>query len=147
MILEVKIWMVLAIVLMVGEFILPGLVVMFVGLGALTVAGLLYYGVISTILEQLIAFFLSSTIYCFTLRFAVLYFVPKDTEEKDLARELSLSGDTVIVDNNITVGETGTVCYGQSHWKAINSGEENLIAGEKAIIIKQDNITLYIKKR
>jgi membrane protein implicated in regulation of membrane protease activity len=142
----VKIWMVLAVVLMVGEFILPGLVVMFVGLGALTVAGLLYYGVIHTILEQLITFFISSTVYCFSLRFLVLYFVPTDSEKQDLEKGLSLSGEEVITDTPIKCGDEGSVYYGQSHWKAINVGEVGLDKGQKAVIVKQDNITLHIKQ-
>ncbi len=71
-------WWILGSVLVLAEFLLPGLVVVFVGLGALTVAALNYFGFVTTIIPQFLTWFVSSIIYCFTLRLLVIKIYPSD---------------------------------------------------------------------
>lgn len=140
-------WLIIGFILLVGEFIIPGLVVMFIGLGAMTVAGLLHYGIIDGIIPQFLTFFISSTIYIFTLRFAVLYFYPTDTETRNLDDSLSHRGEYAKATSSIATGEVGTIHYSQSEWHAKNVGTLSICNGDDVVITDQENITLLIQKK
>ncbi len=145
--LMLQFWLILGCLLVVGEFIIPGLVVMFIGLGAMTVAGLLHYGVIESVISQFLTFFVSSMFYIFTLRFAVLYFYPCDTEKKNLEQELSHEGQTGEAVSDIAAGDVGSIKYSQSQWQAKNITTAKIEAGDKVEITGQENITLLVQKK
>jgi len=79
-----SIWLGSGIFLMAIEFLVPGLVMVFVGLGALTVALGMQLGYIDEIPQQFTTFFISSIIYLLTLRFLVLRFVPSVTRKENI---------------------------------------------------------------
>ena len=56
-----SLWLGSGIFLMATEFLLPGLVMVFVGMGALTVALGMYFGYIDGNIQQFVTFFISST--------------------------------------------------------------------------------------
>ena len=64
-----SLWLSSGIFLIAVEFLVPGLVMVFVGLGALTVALGMHFGHVDVVLEQFITFFVGSIIYLLTLRF------------------------------------------------------------------------------
>ena len=78
-----NLWLGSGIFLMATELLLPGLVMVFVGMGALTVAISMYFGYVDGYVHQLMIFFISSSIYLSTLRFLVLRFVPTDTRNEN----------------------------------------------------------------
>ena len=57
--LSFSIWLVSGFFLMAIEFLVPGLVMVFVGLGALTVALAMFLGYIDSALQQFLLFFIS----------------------------------------------------------------------------------------
>jgi len=81
-----SLWLGSGIFLMAIEFLVPGLVMVFVGLGSLTVVFGMHFGYIDGILQQFITFFISSIIYLLTLRFLVFRFVPSLPERKILMK-------------------------------------------------------------
>ena len=128
------------------EFLVPGLVMVFVGLGALTVALGMYFGYIDDNVQQFITFFLSSIIYLLTLRFLVLRFVPSVTRKENIDEDEEVMGSIVEIVADINSGEFGRVEHSGSSWQARAEGDQTILKGEKVKIIGRDNITWIVQK-
>ena len=128
------------------EFLVPGLVMVFVGLGALTVALGMYLGYIDEIVQQFITFFISSIIYLLTLRFLVLRFVPSVTRKENIDEDEEVMGSIVEIVADINSGEFGRVEHSGSSWQARAEGDQTILKGEQVKIIGRDNITWIVQK-
>lgn len=131
---------------MIGEFLLPGLVVVFLGMGALTVALGIYLSMISSIPEQLITFFISSLVYLFTIRLVVLRFVPSDSRKANIDEDHEAIGERAVVSEEILESGDGRIEYAGSHWKATSEDGQKIDLGESVTIVGRDNITWIVKK-
>ena len=141
-----SIWLGSGIFLMATELLLPGLVMVFVGMGALTVALGMYFGYIDGNLQQFITFFISSIIYLLTLRFLVLRFVPSENRKENIDEDDEVIGSIVEVVADIKSGEFGRVEQSGSSWQARAVGDQTILKGEQVKIIGRDNITWVVKK-
>ena len=128
------------------EFLVPGLVMVFVGLGALTVALGMHLGYIDEIVQQFITFFISSIIYLLTLRFLVLRFVPSVTRKENIDEDEEVMGSNVEIVADINSGEFGRVEHSGSSWQARAEGDQTILKGEQVKIIGRDNITWIVQK-
>ncbi len=128
------------------EFLVPGLVLVFVGLGSLTVVFGMHFGYIDGILQQFITFFLSSIIYLLTLRFLVLRFVPSVTRKENIDEDEEVMGSIVEIVADINSGELGRVEHSGSSWQARAEGDQTILKGEQVKIIGRDNITWIVQK-
>ena len=141
-----SLWLVSGIFLMAIEFLVPGLVMVFVGLGALTVALGMYLGYIDGVLQQFITFFIGSIIYLLTLRFLVLRFVPSVTRKENIDEDEEVMGSIVEIVADINSGEFGRVEHSGSSWQARAEGDQTILKGEQVKIIGRDNITWIVQK-
>ena len=141
-----SIWLGSGIFLMAIEFLVPGLVMVFVGLGALTVALGMQLGYIDEILQQFTTFFISSIIYLLTLRFLVLRFVPSVTRKANIDEDEEVMGSIVEIVAEITSGEFGRVEHSGSSWQARAEGDQTILKGEQVKIIGRENITWIVQK-
>ena len=141
-----SIWLGSGIFLMAIEFLVPGLVMVFVGLGALTVALGMQLGYIDEIPQQFTTFFISSIIYLLTLRFLVLRFVPSVTRKENIDEDEEVIGSIVEIVADINSGEFGRVEHSGSSWQARVEGDQTILKGEQAKIIGRDNITWIVQK-
>lgn len=141
-----SIWLGSGIFLMAIEFLVPGLVLVFVGLGALTVALGMQLGYIDEIPQQFTTFFISSIIYLLTLRFLVLRFVPSVTRKANIDEDEEVMGSIVEIVAEITSGEFGRVEHSGSSWQARAEGDQTILKGEQVKIIGRDNITWIVQK-
>ena len=141
-----SIWLGSGIFLMAIEFLVPGLVMVFVGLGALTVALGMQLGYIDEIPQQFTTFFISSIIYLLTLRFLVLRFVPSVTRKENIDEDEEVMGSIVEIVADITSGELGRVEHSGSSWQARAEGDQTILKGEQVKIIGRDNITWIVQK-
>jgi len=139
-------WLIFGIVLIILEVVIPGMVVSFVGLAALTVALLLYLQVIEALHIQILIFFAVSIFYCFTLRLLVIRLYPSDTEKKDLDHELSNINKCVKVIEEIPATGSGRIELEGIGWIAKTLHNEKITTGEMVRIIKQENITFIVEK-
>lgn len=139
-------WLLFGAILVFGEFVLPGLVSVFVGLGALSVAALLYLNLIESLPSQLATWFLSSTIYIFTIRILVVRLYPSDTEKQNIDEDQAMLGQAVDVIESISSARPGRIRFGESTWAAVLKGEGEIKASEKAVIVGRDNISWIVKK-
>ena len=141
-----SIWLGSGIFLMAIEFLVPGLVMVFVGLGALTVALGMQLGYIDEIPQQFTTFFISSIIYLLTLRFLVLRFVPSVTRKENIDEDEEVIGSIVELVADINSGEFGRVEHSGSTWQARAEGDQTILKGEQVKIIGRDNITWIVQK-
>jgi len=141
-----SLWLGSGIFLMAIEFLIPGLVMVFVGLGALTVALGMHLGYIDEIVQQFITFFISSIIYLLTLRFLVLRFVPSVTRKENIDEDEEVMGSIVEIVADINSGEFGRVEHSGSSWQARAEGDQTILKGEQVKIIGRDNITWIVQK-
>ena len=141
-----SLWLGSGIFLMAIEFLVPGLVMVFVGLGALTVALGMQLGYIDEIPQQFTTFFISSIIYLLTLRFLVLRFVPSVTRKANIDEDEEVMGSIVEIVAEITSGEFGRVEHSGSSWQARAEGDQTILKGEQVKIIGRENITWIVQK-
>jgi len=141
-----SVWLGSGIFLMAIEFLVPGLVLVFVGLGALTVALGMQLGYIDEIPQQFTTFFISSIIYLLTLRFLVLRFVPSVTRKANIDEDEEVMGSIVELVADINSGEFGRVEHSGSSWQARVEGDQTILKGEQVKIIGRDNITWIVQK-
>ena len=141
-----SLWLGSGIFLMAIEFLVPGLVMVFVGLGALTVVLGMYFGYIDGILQQFITFFVSSIIYLLTLRFLVLRFVPSESRKENIDEDEEVIGSIVGLVEDINSGAFGRVEHSGSSWQARAEGDQTILKGEQVKIIGRDNITWIVQK-
>ena len=128
------------------EFLVPGLVMVFVGLGALTVALGMHFGHVDGVLEQFITFFVGSIIYLLTLRFLVLRFVPSASRKENIHEDEEVMGSIVELVVDINPGEFGRVEHSGSTWQARAEGDQTILKGEQVKIIGRDNITWIVQQ-
>ena len=138
------IWFYSGAVLMLLEFLLPGLVVVFVGLGAMTVALGLYYGWLSNPTEQLLVFFGSTLVYVFTLRIAIIRMYPSDTTKLDIDEDHATIGTVATVVEAINE-YSGRIMVGDSTWQARSAPGVYFSPGQQVEICGRDNITYSVK--
>jgi len=140
-------WWILGGVLIISEFIIPGLVVVFVGMGAITVAILKHYGVLEGLNAELLVWFASSLFYIFTLRFLVIKIYPSDTKKQNIDEDKDVFGQMVEVIKEIPEGGIGRVNQGESTWPAISDYKGIIHIGEKVEIVGRDNLTWKVCKK
>lgn len=141
-----NLWLGFGLFCIISEFLLPGLVMVFVGLGSLTVALGMHLGLLNSYTVQIITFFISSTIYLFTLRFVILHFVPTSTRKEDINEDRQAIGSEVEVVEDILNGQLGRIRHSESTWQAKADEGITILKGEKATIIGRDNITWIVQK-
>lgn len=139
-------WSILGASLIIGEFLIPGLVAVFVGLGALTVALFLYLHWIETVPVQLIVFFISSTLYIFTLRLLVVRLYPSDSTKQNIDEIQESVGRICTVSELIPPNAQGRIHLGESTWPARGVHGEIFEEGSQVRIVGRDNITWLVEK-
>ncbi len=138
-------WWIFGISLVALEFVLPGLVSVFVGLGALTVAGMMHFRVVNQLPEQFIVFIASSSLYIFSLRLLVMRWYPSDTERKNIEADDDLIGSLMTVVEEIPAGGVGRVTHADTTWKAMSREGRAVAVGEDVEIVGRENITWIVK--
>jgi inner membrane protein len=139
-------WISFGAVLIIAETLLPGLVSVFIGLGALTVAALLHFHYIDDLSSQLVAWFASSTFYIFSLRLLIIKYYPSDTQKQDIDEDAAMVGLVVEVVEEISKEKTGRIRQGETTWTAITHDDHKINVGEKVRILSRDNISWVVEK-
>ena len=135
------IWFIIGFVLLLLEFALPGLIVMFFGVGAWVVALVLLFTDIS-INTQIIIFLVSSLLSVLLLRKWLKQRIYSRKRLNDYD-DNELIGKTCKAETAIIPGEIGNVNFKGSNWQA--RSDERIEAGENVIIIGNDSIVLIVK--
>ncbi len=138
------IWFLIGLVLLIMEFVMPGLIIAFFGIGACIVAVVCLITDIG-INAQLIIFMGSSVLSLLCLRkwFKGMFF-GYVTSKQDMTHDLQeYVGERAMVKKKITPKVAGKVELHGTNWSA--EADEEIAEGTMVEIIGKENITLKVK--
>ncbi len=138
------IWFFLGLVLALMEFAIPGLIILFFGIGAwVTALSCLLFDV--GLNGQLIIFIIASLLSILLLRKSLkkMFFKEDPNKEETLADEFI--GQTAVVEENITAGKPGKVSFKGAQWQAFS--DQNLKAGQRVEIVGKESIKLKVASK
>lgn len=139
------IWLIGGSILVLLEFLIPGLVVIFLGLGALATSGLIFLGYIRDPWLAIGCFTVSSVLMLATLRKMILRFYPSLTEKVETDEEALIFGKRAETISLISPHDySGRVKYSGTTWPARSESGE-IAAGRAVEITGQDNINLVVR--
>lgn len=142
------IWFVAGLIMILMEFMAPGLVIFFFGAGAWVVSLLTYLDILETLTSQLMVFGVVSLGLLLGLRRWVKdKFYGHVGAKQNLNVNLDeFTGKPVVVLQDVIPGKRGgQVEFKGTTWSA--ASKEAIKTGESASIIKIDGLTLIIKKQ
>lgn len=142
------IWFLLGLILSLLEFAVPGVILVFFGLGAWIVAVSTYLGLTGSMESQLLLFAVASVVLLISLRKWIKgKFYGHVSDIQDLTQNLNeFTGKSVEVLQDVIPGKPGgKVEFKGTTWSAVS--DEHIKNGELAIIQEIDGITLKIKKK
>jgi len=138
------IWFLVGIVLLMLEFVLPGLIICFFGIGACVVAIACLLVDIS-FNTQLIIFVISSVVLLLSLRkWFKSIFMGHIGAKQNVAEQLQeFMGERAVVKSSISPKLGGKVEFHGTDWLA--QADEEIPAGSVVEIVGKDNITLKVR--
>jgi membrane protein implicated in regulation of membrane protease activity len=136
------IWFIIGFILFLLEFVVPGLILFFFGLGAWIVAILSLFLPDLSINLQLIIFVITSVLTIFLLRDWVKKRIYGSPTSKDLLED-EFIGKIALVIADISPETNGSVDFKGTTWPA--TSEETIAKGEKVIITGNESILLIVK--
>ena len=138
-------WLICAIVLLLSEFVLPGFIIFFFGIGACVVSVAAFFIPEISFMWQLLIFAVSSVVLLIVSRRYIpgVFRGSNKVCEGDIDLE-DMSGETAISVTDINPDECGKVEFRGSLWKAMSG--ESIQTGERVRIISRKNITLIVEK-
>ncbi len=144
--LMVETWVIVAVVLSLAEIIVPGGILLNLGLASLLVALGIKFAILDTWVMVLTVWFIVATFLLFFLNFFTNKFFGSKQTVDNVDEDLDVFGREVLVVDNIGPGtQKGRVEYQGTTWSALGDGSE-IVAGSHAKIICKDNISLVVEK-
>jgi membrane protein implicated in regulation of membrane protease activity len=141
------IWFLVGLVLLILEFVMPGLIIGFFGAGAWIVAIICLFSayVQGSINAQLIIFIIASVLSLLLLRkWLKGMFIGHVKSKQDTTKDLNeFIGERAVVKEKITPKAGGKVELHGTNWNA--RADEEIAAGTVVEIIAEDNLTLKVK--
>lgn len=137
-------WIVLAVVFAVAEIIVPGGIVFFLGVSCAIVATSLWMGFVTTWVNTLSLFFVSSLMLIVSLRAVVSRFAEGDSSKGNTEEILDEVDEVVDVKETIGPGEVvGSISFRGTTWRALGDGRE-IPEGTQARIVSRENTTYIV---
>jgi membrane protein implicated in regulation of membrane protease activity len=138
-------WLIGGAVLILLEFLVPGLVVVFLGLGALLTGGVLYLGWISEPVALLAFFAFSSILMLATLRRLIMRFYPSDSERVEADEDKLLIGQKATAISTIYPSDySGRIRFSGTTWSA-RSERGEIAEGTGVVIVGRENINFVVR--
>lgn len=139
-------WLIGGVVLMLLEFLLPGGIVFFLGLGATVVSLLLFTGLIEGWLQAFTAWFVGSLLLLFGLRGLVQKLIPAEVERGKTDEDLDAYNQTAEVFERIPAKGEGRINFRGSTWVARSCHDDrDLERGTQVRIVFRDNVVWMVE--
>ena len=137
------IWVTCGVIMMLLELILPGGVIIFLGIAAITVGSLLYLEWITSISTSFILWFIISITLLLFLRERLSMYFGGSFKVENIDEDLDLVGSQVQVVEDIQPYKKGRVKFRETTWVARSN--EKIKVGEKALVSERDGNELVVK--
>jgi len=137
-------WLTMGIVCIVAELVIPGGIIIFLGIAGLIVASALTFGLVQTWTSVLTLWFISSLALVILLRSFAQKIAGGDTSIANTDEGLDAFGELLDVVEDIGPGlQKGRVIFRGTEWDATGDGEL-IKAGDLAKFVSRDNICLIV---
>ena len=146
---EAVIWLICGIALIMSEFFLPGIILVFFGIAAVIVSILTFFGLFESLTVQLVFFSVLSLVLLLGLRkFFKNWFVgrSKDVAQSSGGGEVDrdeFQGKEVRVVSAIPAGGYGKIELKGANWKA--TSEEALAEGALVQVVRREGLTFHVQ--
>jgi membrane protein implicated in regulation of membrane protease activity len=138
-------WLIGGALLVLLEFLVPGLVVVFLGLGALLTGGVLYLRWITEPVALLAFFAFSSILMLATLRRLIMRFYPSDSERVEADEDKLLIGQKATAISTIYPSDfSGRIRFSGTTWSA-RSERGEIAEGAEVVIVGRENINFVVR--
>lgn len=137
-------WIVAGAVFIVLELIAPGMVLVFLGAGALLVALLVWLGLVQTWVASITTWFIASLVLLLVLRGFFQRFMSGDAETQSTDEDFDAYGEVVDVVEAIGPDKEGRIRYRGTTWQAA-CYDNTLEAGTKAQIVCRENLIWIVE--
>lgn len=137
-------WIVAGAVLIVLELIVPGMVLVFLGVGALLVAFLVWLGLVQTWVASITIWFIASLVLLLVLRGFFQRFMSGEAETQSTDEDFDAYGEVVDVVEAIGPKKEGRIRYRGTTWQAA-CYDNTLEAGTKAQIVCRENLLWIVE--
>jgi membrane protein implicated in regulation of membrane protease activity len=138
------VWFLIGLVLVLSEFMLPGIILVFFGLGAWITCLTTWAGLTDGLAGQLLVFAVSSILLLVLLRrwFRARFLGHKAGEQDPFANLDDFTGETVTVIEDVSAAG-GRVEFKGAAWSARSASE--IPAGTRATVVAVEGITLVVE--
>lgn len=137
------IWVIAGAVMVLLEFILPGGIIVFLGLAAMMVGGSIHLGWITSTTTAFLTWFISSIFLMLFLRSIFIKYFEGDTKVQNVDEDIDLVGSLVEIVEDVLPHKEGRVKFRDTTW--IARSDEKLQVGSKAVVSGRDGNNLIIK--
>lgn len=138
-------WMILGLVLIVGELLTPGgFFLLFFGLGAMVVSGLVGLGLTEPAWLQWLIFALLSPVLLLALRTRLLAMTQPPAGRDDRS---SVVGGVVTAVGGIAPGAIGQGDMRGTVWSLRNTGGTPIAPGDRCRVIRAEGLTLDVERQ
>ena len=139
-------WFIAGVLLVLAELIIPGGIVVFLGLGCLIVALAAYFGLVGTWMGACTLFFISSIAMILLLRQFAVKFVEGDSSQGNTDELLDDLGELAVVVETIGPGnKQGRIAFRGTQWQALGDGSE-LPIDAQVQIVSRENVNYIVEK-
>lgn len=139
------IWMGAGALLFALEIVVPGAILSFLGLAALTVGALVKFDIIDGWLTATTTWFILSIAYILVLRSFVLRWMPSDFRVQNTDEDKDDLGSIVEVVERVAAAKKGRIRFRDTTWSAY-SEEGTFEPGDKAVICGRRGNSYVVKK-
>ena len=137
------IWMISGVIMMVLELIIPGGIIVFLGLAAAFVGALVYFNILTSVVHAFISWFIISLFLMLVLRSVFMKYFEGDSSVQNVDEDKDHLGKIVEVVEDILPFKEGRIKFSDTTWKARSN--EEILKGSKAIIEARDGSTWFVK--
>jgi inner membrane protein len=135
-------WIVLGLVLLLGEMLTPGgFYILFFGIGAIIVGILAGFNVVGPVWFQVIVFSCLSLITFWLFRQRLL----QSTHHEAPDEVDTLIGETAVITEEIPSGGIGKAEMRGTSWNTHNIGEQSLARGQRCRVERVEGLTIYVR--
>jgi membrane protein implicated in regulation of membrane protease activity len=132
-------WLLGGIIILASELLLPGLVAMFLGLGAMVVALLRWLDLIDSLAYSFTAWFVSSLAFIIFLRSTLQRCVPSETSFTPLEEDTDLFGAVAEVVETVSPSHSdGRISFRGTTWPATSDAAEIPTGGKVTILFREN---------
>jgi membrane protein implicated in regulation of membrane protease activity len=133
-------WIVAGVVLLALELIVPGLVLVFLGAGALVIALLIWLSLIQTWIAAITAWFVVSLLFLVGLRSFFQRLLPGDTEQQSTDEDLDSFGTVVEVLEPIAPNKEGRIRHRGTTWRALCYDTDLEVGRTARIVYREEQV-------